>query len=209
MRVYEVRGRRRRSLLPGLLAVLAVVAVAALFYLVADKRVVIPGLSTRIFAIAYQEDIARAARTYDIDPYLVAAVARTESGFDPTAVSSAGAVGVMQLMPETAEWIVGLDRWQGADDPVLTDPRDSIELGACYLAFLSDRFGDDKRAAVAAYNAGQGVVARWVAEAGGGGLGLDDIVYPETRTFVERVEDWLRFYQKAHPDAFEKDEGSK
>ncbi len=202
MRIYEVRGRRRRGLLPGLVAVLAVLAVAALFYLVADKRVVIPGLSTRIFSIEYQEDIARVARTYDIDPYLVAAVARTESGFDPAAVSPAGAVGMMQLMPETAEWIVGLDRWQGADDPVLTDPRDSLELGACYLAFLNERFADDERAAVAAYNAGQGVVARWVSEAGGGGLSLDDIVYPETRTFVERVEEWLQFYQKAHPEAF-------
>ncbi len=63
MRIYEVRGRRRRGLLPGLVAVLAVLAVAALFYLVADKRVVIPGLSTRIFSIEYQEDIARVART--------------------------------------------------------------------------------------------------------------------------------------------------
>ena len=96
------------------------------------------------------------AEQYDLDPYLVAAVARTESGWDPEAVSHAGAVGLMQLMPDTAAWITGLESWQGGDDPDLTDPEDSLELGACYLAYLVKYFGGDIRLALAAYNAGPG-----------------------------------------------------
>lgn len=203
MKVYQV-SRRRRSRLRRLLAGLLVVVLVAVFaYVVIDKRVVVPGVSDRLYPLEYRDAIAQVADTYDVDPYLVAAVARTESGYDPQAVSHAGAVGLMQLMPETAAWIVQSARWQGADDPDLTDPEDNLELGTCYLAYLGERFGADERAVVAAYNAGQGIVSTWLAEADGKALDLDGIVYPETRAFVQRVEEWLEYYQRAYPDAFD------
>jgi soluble lytic murein transglycosylase len=130
-------------------------------------------------------------------------VVKTESGYDPQAVSPAGAVGLMQLMPETAEWVTGLDSWQGASDPDLTDPRDSLELGACYLQYLAETFGDGTRPALAAYNAGQGTVSEWIQAAGGAdSFGLSDIQYEETRTFVERVEHYHELYGRVHPDVF-------
>lgn len=203
MRVYAVESgsgsRLGRRLI--LLALLVVVVLAALVYLVVAHQVVIPGITERMYPIHFQEGIGRVAERYGVDPYLVAAVAREESRFDPKAVSRAGAIGLMQLMPETAEWIVGLDSWQGPEEPVLTDPDDSLELGACYLAFLLRRFNGDVRASVAAYNAGQGVVGRWVEEEGGS-LELEDIRFPETRAFVERVEDTLELYRRVHPDVF-------
>lgn len=201
------RGRSRRGRRRGLmrLAVLAVVLVGIVVtaVLIGTGRTVVPVVSEQIYRIHYREGIARVAERYDLDPYLVAAVVQAESGYDPQAVSPAGAVGLMQLMPETADWVTGLDSWQGDDSPDLTDPDDSLELGACYLRYLKNTFGDGIRPALAAYNAGRGVVGRWVEAAGGkDSFDLTDIPYPETRTFVERVEHYWELYSRIYPDTF-------
>lgn len=163
-----------------------------------------PRIQSRLNPLRYENEIRRAAARHDVDPYLVAAVARAESGYDPAAVSSAGAVGLMQIMPATAEWIVQRDDWQGGPVGDLTDPVANLELGAFYLAFLIDLFGGDVRSALAAYNAGQGTVATWLDGAGDGRSTLEpaDIPFPETRGFVERVERFRSIYRQAHPNAF-------
>jgi len=197
------RARRRRiRLLRLVLVAVVVVAVALAATWIATARAVVPGLSGKNYPVHYLEGIARVAEEYELDPYLVAAVVQTESGYDARAVSRAGAVGLMQLMPDTAEWIVGLDSWRGTADPELTHPEDNLQLGACYLAYLLASFGRDTRIALAAYNAGQGSVAGWMKEAGIERLELSDIRYPETREFVERVEHYREVYQRVHPDAF-------
>lgn len=196
------RDRQARRSLRWLVPVAILMVLVVSLYVVVDQRTVVPGVSARLYPIHYRESIERMADRYGVDPYLVAAVARAESGFDPNVVSRAGAVGLMQVMPATAAWVVGLDTWQGRADPELTDADDSLELGACYLAFLLKYFAGDRLAAVAAYNAGQGVVGRWVAAAGADGFGLADIVFPETRAFVQRVEESLELYRRVHPDIF-------
>jgi soluble lytic murein transglycosylase len=197
------RQRRRRRALLGV--VLLVVVVAALVWVGVSAmtgRMVVPVVSDRIYPLVYEDEIAAVAEKYDLDPYLVAAVARTESGFDPDARSHAGAVGLMQLLPKTAEWVTSLDSWKGPDNPALTNPQDSLELGACYLAYLQ-RTLDDPTAAIAAYNAGQNAVRGWIKKAGGSAsFGMEDIPYPETQEFVRRVERYRTIYQKVHPDAF-------
>jgi soluble lytic murein transglycosylase-like protein len=115
--------------------------------------------------------IERAAKEAGIDPRVVAAVAWTESGFRPDAVSGAGARGLMQLMPATA-------RGLGVNPD---DPGQSLTGGARYLAEQIQRFGQIDLA-LAAYNAGPGTVARH------GGIPP----YPETRAYVGRVLDRLR-----------------
>jgi soluble lytic murein transglycosylase-like protein len=112
--------------------------------------------------------VVRAADAARGDPSLVRAVARTESNFDPTARSAAGAEGVMQLMPATAQAL-------GVANPY--DPAQNVRGGALYLRELLDRFGGDVSRAVAAYNAGPGAVER------AGGIPP----FPETRRYVERV----------------------
>lgn len=201
------RARARRSRRRGLLRLAALLAVIAgivvTVVLVTTGRTVVPVVSEQLYPIRYKEGIARVAERYALDPYLVAAVVNTESGYDPRAVSSAGAVGLMQLMPATAEWITRLGTWRGGDSPDLTDPDDNLELGACYLSFLTETFDGAVRAVLAAYNAGQGVVGGWVDAAGGAGsFGLSDIVYPETRAFVERVERYRELYSRIYPEAF-------
>ncbi|MDI3316268.1 MAG: lytic transglycosylase domain-containing protein [Bacillota bacterium] len=115
----------------------------------------------------FRQLFERAAARYGVDARLLEAVARAESGLDPRAVSAAGALGLMQLMPETA-------RAMGAEDPL--DPAQNVEAGARYLKELIDRFGD-VRLALAAYNAGPAAVERY------GGVPP----YPETQAYIFRV----------------------
>ena len=122
------------------------------------------------------EDIVReAAAANGVDPNLVDAIVVNESGFNPRATSSAGAQGLMQLMPATAAAL-------GVEDPY--NPIQNVSAGARYLRQLLDRFGGDVRLAVAAYNAGPGAVERY------GGVPP----YSETCRYVERV---LETYRRA------------
>ncbi|RMG49188.1 MAG: lytic transglycosylase domain-containing protein [Acidobacteria bacterium] len=116
----------------------------------------------------YQRLIERVARRHGLDPRLLAALVEEESAREPGAVSRAGAVGLAQLMPETA-------RRFGVADP--SDPEENLEGGARYLRWLLDRYAGDVVRALAAYNAGEGAVDRF------GGVPP----YPETRRFVRQV----------------------
>jgi soluble lytic murein transglycosylase len=199
------RARRgRRMLLWMGLSVVFLVALVIVGVLVLTGETVVPVLSAKLFPMHYQEDIARVAQKYDQDPYLIAAMVKTESGYDATAESRAGAVGLMQLMPATAEWVAArMGEWKGGSGPVLTDPAYNLELGAWYLDYLGDLYGDGSLAAVAAYNGGLGHVDEWIADAGGpDSFDASDILFPETRQYVERVERYRQLYMRVYPDAF-------
>jgi len=122
------------------------------------------------------------------DPYLVAAVAREESAFDSKAVSKVGALGLMQLMPYTGEWVakrVGLDDFR---PELLLDEATNLHLGAWYLGHLIEQFNGNLVLAVASYNAGPDAVGRW-AEKGVGNLDefIESIPFNETRYFTKKV----------------------
>lgn len=130
-----------------------------------------------------QEDtIRQQAADKDLDPALIAAMVLAESGFrDQT--SQAGAKGYMQLMPDTALFIAqrsGGTRFELAD---LANPDINIRYGSWYLRYLLDRYGQNRIAAIAAYNAGHENVDRW----GGEDLEVEDIRFAETRAYVDRV----------------------
>ncbi len=149
-------------------------------------------LRTR-YPLEYEHIVTAHARNYDLQPALFAAVIYAESRFDPEAVSSAGAVGLMQLLPETAKGIAlrtGGDRFVVSD---LRNPEINVRYGAWYLDHLRDRYDGDMRLALAAYHAGQGNVDRWLDEGGG-------IAFPETRDYVEQVTSVRDVYAKAYPD---------
>ena len=107
----------------------------------------------------YETFIERYSKHYGLDSALVFSIARVESDFEPMAVSSSGARGVMQLMPNTARWIAGELGDEYSDD-VLFDPETNIRYGCFYLRYLLDKF-DDLWVVVAAYNAGESVVKAW------------------------------------------------
>ena len=124
-------------------------------------------------AVPLGTSIAAAAARHGLDPALVLAVIGAESGHNPMAVSPKGAVGLMQILPETAA-LMGL--------PEPADPASNLEAGCRYLAALLATFGGDVELALAAYNAGPGAVRRW------GGVPP----YRETITFVRRVGESYR-----------------
>jgi soluble lytic murein transglycosylase len=142
------------------------------------------------YPLEYETILRAHGRNYDLDPALLAAVVYVESRFDPNAESAAGAVGLMQLLPETAKGIAlrtGGTRFVIAD---LRDPEINVRYGAWYLRHLLQRYGD-LELALAAYHAGQGNVDRWRDEGSG-------IAFPETRDYVDDVVRIRRVYAQAY-----------
>ena len=144
------------------------------------------------YPLRYEAIVNAHARNYDLPPALLAAVIYTESKFDASARSDAGAMGLMQLLPETAKGIAvrtGGDRFV-VDD--LLDPEINVRYGSWYLRHLLDRY-DDLRTALAAYHAGQGNVDEWRRN----GVGIQ---FPETRSYVDRVLHAEHVYAEAYAD---------
>jgi soluble lytic murein transglycosylase len=142
------------------------------------------------YPLEYEEILRAHGRTYDLDPALLAAVVYVESRFDPNAESAAGAVGLMQLLPETAKGIAirtGGTKFVVAD---LRDPEINVRYGAWYLRHLRERYADPELA-LAAYHAGQGNVDRWREEGSG-------IAFPETRAYVDDVLRVRTVYEQAY-----------
>jgi len=151
-----------------------------------------PGWWARIWhPLSYQQIVLGHAENYDLDPALLAAVIYQESRFRPRAHSDSGAIGLMQLMPKTAQGIAdhtGGTRFQPSD---LYDPEINVRYGAWYLRHLLDKYGNE-RLALAAYNAGQQNVDHWLASGEG-------IAFPETRAYVNKVERLQRLYRRIYP----------
>lgn len=130
-----------------------------------------------------------------VDPALVYAVMKTESGFDECAVSRAGAVGLMQLLPSTAEYICQREGiiFRGEN---LLDGAYNVRLGCMYLRYLLQRFPDE-RTAICAYNAGEGAVTGWLQNENysNDGKTLNEIPYEETRIYEKKVFNFKKNYQ--------------
>jgi soluble lytic murein transglycosylase-like protein len=130
---------------------------------------------------SYEALVDQAAARNGLDPAVLHGLIQQESGFDPTATSSAGAAGLTQLMPGTASSL-------GVADPL--DPAESIEGGARYLGEMMSRFGGNTADALAAYNAGPGAVQQY------GGVPP----YAETETYVSKVLGYAESYRQSHPE---------
>ena len=141
----------------------------------------------------YDAEIAAACREFGLEQPLVYAVIRTESSFSPQVKSDAGAVGLMQLMPSTAAFAAEKLREEEID---LFDPACNLRLGCWYLKYLLGRFSEVETA-LAAYNAGEGTVARWLRDEAfsENGAVLDKIPYAETENYVRRVKFFWKCYK--------------
>ncbi len=134
-----------------------------------------------------------------LDPALIAAVIYAESKFEPRQ-SSAGAEGLMQILPATAYYLAHLSggtRFTASD---LGTPQVNVAYGSYYLRYLLDHYGGDEMLAVAAYNGGVSNVDRWAARAraAGGHLTIGEIPFPETREYVQRVIEAQRAYHETY-----------
>lgn len=154
----------------------------------------------RYYPLRYEAAIEAAALRHKINPYLVAAVIESESDFRADTVSSAGAVGLMQVMPATAKDLAhkGLVAESVTQGKELSDPSVNIEYGTAYLRYLVDRY-HEVETVLAAYNAGLRHADSW-SEAGGDIR--EAIEFPETKQYVLRVVRARERYERLYPDAF-------
>ena len=148
----------------------------------------------------YADTITAYADAQELDPALVAAVILCESSYDPKAESRLGARGLMQLMPDTAEWVAHKLGEDGADYSFdnLYDPQTNIRFGTWYLGYLSRRFNGDATKIVCAYHAGQGNVDSWLKDPqySSDGAPLDVIPTQDTATYASRVLRARDIYRK-------------
>jgi soluble lytic murein transglycosylase len=175
-----------------LTAVVVLVGALALgaFYVVRTEP---PWFERLRYPLRYQAIVRGHAHNYRLDPALLAAVIYQESKFDATARSSSGAIGLMQLLPATAEGIAlhtGGSKFRLSD---LENPEINVRYGSWYLRHLLDKYGNEELA-LAAYNAGQHNVDTWRAAGEG-------IQFGETRHYVSRVEHLKKVYRKAYASA--------
>ncbi len=152
------------------------------------------------YPLDYEEFIRTSAAEHQVDPLLVAAVIHTESGFRPAAVSPRGALGLMQVMPSTGEWVAGRLGYDNFDSDLLLEPRHNIEIGTWYLSDLLKKFNGDLVIVLAAYNGGRGEVSGWLEQGiwDGSEERLEQVPFSETRTFIQRVLKAYRRYQQIY-----------
>lgn len=158
-----------------------------------------------IYPLEYKEELLGAAEEFSIDPCLLAALVYCESSFQADAVSSVGAIGLMQIMPETGEWLATkVELAQPYTTDLLYDPETNLRLGCWYLDFLHNRYDGQWQEALTAYIAGQGQVDQWLTdpELSADGKRLDVIPGQDVKEYAAKVMRTHEKYKTAYPDVF-------
>lgn len=140
----------------------------------------------------YINYVVKYSDEYNLDKSLVYAIIKVESNFDHNATSSAGAMGLMQIIPTTAKWIADELNYDYKQVD-LYNPETNINFGCFYLKYLQNKF-DDIEIIICAYNAGETVVKNWLDE--NGKLDTSKITYPETLNYYKKVMKYFNIYSK-------------
>ena len=183
--------RNRRFLLPLIaLVLLDCILIGLLFR---------EPLQKMFYPKKYADTVERYATLYDLPPHLVFAVIKAESGFDPDAVSHAGAMGLMQIIPSTFLWLTDL-MGEELEPERLYDPEVNIRYGCYFLRYLFNLY-EDETLVLAAYNAGMGNVAKWLASEEYSEDGkLTNIPFEETKNYINRVLHFKDTYDVLYPE---------
>ncbi|NOZ87452.1 MAG: lytic transglycosylase domain-containing protein, partial [Deltaproteobacteria bacterium] len=142
-----------------------------------------------IFPRPFANDISLISKNYNIDPLFLYAVMRQESAFNPAAISKAGAIGLMQLMPETGKAMAGFRKIPAFSPNRLLDVNTSLDFSAWYLSRLLQKYRGNIALAAAAYNAGEEKLDEWIDRFGPGPIKvfIEDIPFDETRHYTKAV----------------------
>ncbi len=150
------------------------------------------------YPMTYSDEIIKYSELNNVDSALVASVINTESGFNRNSKSSKGALGLMQLMPSTAQWIASKLNLEYKEKD-LFNVEYNINLGSYYLNYLINYFGDEKLG-LCAYNAGQGNVSNWLKDEtySNDGKSLIKIPYKETENYLNKVYKNYHYYKNKY-----------
>lgn len=151
------------------------------------------------YPVKYEESVTKASKIYGVEKELIYAIIRCESGFDERAFSRAGAVGLMQIMPETFKWLHRYDSDPEPEKKELGDPETNIMYGTLLVSILRKKYNSDDLV-LSSYNAGDSVVKRWLSDkkVSRDGINLSDIPYKETKDYVNKVKTAKKFYKKLY-----------
>lgn len=154
------------------------------------------------YPLHYKDEIWQSAARFGVDPYLVAAVIQAESKYREDSLSSRGAVGLMQIMPETGKWALQQLGYSPTAVEQLHHPLLNIEVGTWYLSWLMRYYQGNVVKSIAAYNAGQGTVDSWLKSGMWDGTAdtLNQIPYAETRKYTKRVLYYHKKYQQIYAE---------
>jgi soluble lytic murein transglycosylase len=156
-----------------------------------------------IYPIKYRDTVVAEAQKGGLEPQFVAAIIRTESNFRANAKSGRGATGIMQIMPDTMEWIALKGKFKNVTtERLLADPELAIAMGTWYLHWLNTEFNGNTVVVTAAYNAGHNKVKQWLDSGIWDGRleTADNIEYEETRNYVKKVNYYYGKYKDTYPD---------
>lgn len=195
VRAARRRRQRRRTLLAIFASALIVLIALGAWALFGRDRI-----DFSRYPMTYAPEIRAAAAEFSLDPAYVASVVLAESSFDAEAVSSAGAIGLMQIMPATGEWIAGKLEDEPFDVQRLYQPEVNLRYGCWYLRFLLDRYDEDMYTASTAYHQGQGRVDQWLEDPqySQDGRTLTAISSAVTDTYVNRIMESYANYQELY-----------
>lgn len=158
--------------------------------------------------VEYADIVNKNAETYDMDPILIYSIIRAESNFEPRAKSRMGALGLMQIIPDTGNWIAEKLKVEFKEES-LYEPEYNIQFGSYYIAYLVDHFKDID-VALAAYNGGIGNVQKWLKDesVSRDGESLHNIPFQETKNYVEKVNDNYYIYRIFYGDEVDEKEAA-
>lgn len=152
------------------------------------------------YPVKYSKWVFQSSEACDVDPYLVFAIIKSESGYKPNVQSRKGAKGLMQVTDETGRW--GAEKLDIEDftPEMLYDPDTNIRIGTWYLSVLKREFNNDIKLMITAYNCGNGKVKEWLKNRDFSltGENLDKIPYKETHNFLNKVINDYRIYKKLY-----------
>lgn len=149
------------------------------------------------YPVHYEEIVTKYSEKYEIDPYLVYALIKTESKFNPYAKSHKGAIGLMQITPKTGSYLAGLIKENGFEEEMLYNPERNIKYGCFYLSKLSKDFEGNLDLVLAAYNGGEGNVRKWIKsdEDGKKYLNPEEVPFKETKNYIKKVKSDYKIYR--------------
>ncbi|MDQ0416767.1 soluble lytic murein transglycosylase [Croceifilum oryzae] len=178
----------KRMILIGIILIMIIMLIA------------IPVSNRWMYPLKYEEDILNSAKQYKISPFLVMAVIRVETKFDPSKISHANAQGLMQITPGTVDTVIQSAPFSPAVRDQIGDPKMNIQIGTWYLAYLIKEFNGNEVVAVAAYNAGPNKVKSWLKDKKWDGTlqNAHHIEYSETRKYVQKVMGYYGKYKSVY-----------